>query len=307
MNKDQQLSHDLAHRLRLMDVLDRITQISLANENMGDVLRGVLDLVLEVFNADRAWFLYACDPDVPFWGVPMERTRPGWPGLAALGEKIAMNSDLSEIFSELLRINGTIQYLSLIHIYVVVLAVKPQQMQAVAIQLGQMLSARTIVLTIAAGIRIKDLAYWLGNQSQGFVLVRAMPNMPALVGAGITGIGLYSFPPEHFLTPEQKEKVISILGSVGQTVWVRGEDDMDAVTAISGSGPAYFFYFIEALEQAGKELGLPEPIARKLALETAFGAAKLAHESTEDPATLRARVTSKNGTTERALLSMRCV
>jgi pyrroline-5-carboxylate reductase len=187
---------------------------------------------------------------------------------------------------------------------VVVLAVKPQQMQAVAIQLGQMLSARTIVLTIAAGIRIKDLAYWLGNQSQGFVLVRAMPNMPALVGAGITGIGLYSFPPEHFLTPEQKEKVISILGSVGQTVWVRGEDDMDAVTAISGSGPAYFFYFIEALEQAGKELGLPEPIARKLALETAFGAAKLAHESTEDPATLRARVTSKNGTTERALLSM---
>jgi pyrroline-5-carboxylate reductase len=187
---------------------------------------------------------------------------------------------------------------------VVVLAVKPQQMQAAAIQLGQMLSARTIVLTIAAGIRIKDLAYWLGNQSQGFVLVRAMPNMPALVGAGITGIGLYSFPPEHFLTPEQKEKVISILGSVGQTVWVRGEDDMDAVTAISGSGPAYFFYFIEALEQAGKELGLPEPIARKLALETAFGAAKLAHESTEDPATLRARVTSKNGTTERALLSM---
>jgi pyrroline-5-carboxylate reductase len=187
---------------------------------------------------------------------------------------------------------------------VVVLAVKPQQMQAVAIQLGQMLSARTIVLTIAAGIRIKDLAYWLGNQSQGFVLVRAMPNMPALVGAGITGIGLYSFPPEHFLTPEQKEKVISILGSVGQTVWVRGEDDMDAVTAISGSGPAYFFYFIEALEQAGKELGLPEPIARKLALETAFGAAKLAHESTEDPVTLRARVTSKNGTTERALLSM---
>ena len=110
MNKDQQLPHDLVQRLRLMDVLDRITQISLANENMGDVLRGVLDFVLEVFNADRAWFLYPCDPDVPFWGVPMERTRPGWPGLAALGDKIAMNSEASEIFSELLRVNGTIQY-----------------------------------------------------------------------------------------------------------------------------------------------------------------------------------------------------
>jgi diguanylate cyclase (GGDEF)-like protein/PAS domain S-box-containing protein len=110
MNKDQQLPHDLVQRLRLMDVLDRITQISLANENMGDVLRGVLDFVLEVFNADRAWFLYPCDPDVSFWGVPMERTRPEWPGLAALGDKIAMNSDLSEIFSELLRVNGTIQY-----------------------------------------------------------------------------------------------------------------------------------------------------------------------------------------------------
>jgi diguanylate cyclase (GGDEF)-like protein/PAS domain S-box-containing protein len=110
MNKDQQLPHDLAHRLRLMDVLDRITQISLANENMGDVLRDVLDFVLEVFNADRAWFLYPCDPDVPFWGVPMERTRPEWPGLSVLGEKVAMNSDLSEIFSELLRVNGTIQY-----------------------------------------------------------------------------------------------------------------------------------------------------------------------------------------------------
>src|ERR1039457_7518219 len=110
MNKDQQPPYDLAHRLRLMDVLDRITQISLANENMGDVLRGVLDFVLEVFNADRAWFLYPCDPDVAFWGVPMERTRPGWPGLSVLGEKVAMNSDSSEIFSELLRVNGTIQY-----------------------------------------------------------------------------------------------------------------------------------------------------------------------------------------------------
>jgi pyrroline-5-carboxylate reductase len=185
---------------------------------------------------------------------------------------------------------------------VVVLAVKPQQMEAVAIQLGQMLSPRTIILTIAAGIRIKDLMYWVHNQSQGYVFVRAMPNTPALVGAGITG--LHSFPLKEMLTPQQLDQVETVMGAVGSFVWIRSEEDMDAVTAISGSGPAYFFYFIEALEQAGKELGLPEQTARKLAVETALGAAKLTHESTEDPATLRARVTSKNGTTERALLSM---
>ena len=185
---------------------------------------------------------------------------------------------------------------------VVVLAVKPQHMEAVAVQLGQMLSAGTIVLTIAAGIRIKNLAKWLGNQNKGFVLVRAMPNTPALVRAGIAG--LYSFPIKEMLPPQQLKQIETIMGAVGSFVWVRSEGDMDAVTAVSGSGPAYFFYFIEALEQAGKELGLPEKTARTLALETALGAAKLAHESTENPATLRARVTSKNGTTERALLSM---
>jgi pyrroline-5-carboxylate reductase len=187
---------------------------------------------------------------------------------------------------------------------IVVLAVKPQQVKAVAIQLGSQLSAGQIVLSIAAGIRLSDLAKWLGHMSTGYILVRAMPNTPALVGAGVTCIGLQSFPPKHFLTDDQKDKLEKIFGAVGSFVWVGGENDMDAVTAVSGSGPAYFFYFIEALEQAGKELGLPEQTAHQLALETALGAARLAHESTEDPATLRARVTSKNGTTERALLSM---
>jgi pyrroline-5-carboxylate reductase len=186
---------------------------------------------------------------------------------------------------------------------IIVFAVKPQQMQAIAVQLGPLLTGQ-IVLSIAAGIRLSDLARWLNVPNSNYVLVRAMPNTPALVGAGITCIGLYSFPPENFLTDEQKMNVDSILGAVGQTEWIRSEEDMDAVTAVSGSGPAYFFYFIEALEQAGKELGLSEKTARKLALETALGAAKLARESMEDPATLRTRVTSKNGTTERALLSM---
>lgn len=187
---------------------------------------------------------------------------------------------------------------------VIVLAVKPQQMQEVAKQLGGKLSRGQIVLSIAAGIRLRNLAQWLSHLSTGYILVRAMPNTPALVGAGITCIGLQSFPPEFFLSDDQKDKLKKIFEAIGSFVWVRGEDDMDAVTAVSGSGPAYFFYFIEALEQAAKELGLPEQTARQLALETALGAAKLAHESPEDAATLRARVTSKNGTTEKALLSM---
>lgn len=184
---------------------------------------------------------------------------------------------------------------------VVVLAVKPSQIKDVAVQLGSLLSGQ-IVLSIAAGIRLADLARWLSVPDSSYVLVRAMPNTPALVGAGIAG--LYSFPLKEMLTQQQLDQIETVMGAVGSFVWIRSEEEMDAVTAISGSGPAYFFYFIEALEQAGKELGLPEQTARKLALETALGAAKLAHESTEDAATLRARVTSKNGTTERALLSM---
>lgn len=180
---------------------------------------------------------------------------------------------------------------------VVVLAVKPQQLRAVAVQLGMFLSGQ-IVLSIAAGIRLLDLMRW--TERKGGVYVRAMPNTPALVGAGMTG--LCSHPP--MLEQQQLEHVETIMGAVGTFAWLRCEDDMDAVTAVSGSGPAYFFYFIEALEQAGKELGLSGQIARKLALETALGAARLACESGEAPSLLRARVTSRNGTTERALLSM---
>jgi pyrroline-5-carboxylate reductase len=190
---------------------------------------------------------------------------------------------------------------------IIVLAVKPQQMKEVAVQLGSQLSVGQIVLSIAAGIRLIDLARWLGHQNTrslgyqntGVVLVRAMPNTPALIGAGMTG--LYSF---QTLTDTQRERAETVMRAAGAFTWIHSEEDMDAVTAISGSGPAYFFYFIEALEQAGKELGLSEQTARKLALETALGAAKLAHESLETPATLRERVTSKNGTTERALLSL---
>lgn len=185
---------------------------------------------------------------------------------------------------------------------VIVLAVKPQQLKAVAVQLGSWLQTGQIILSIAAGIRLTTLMKWLGTGN--YTLVRAMPNTPALVGAGITGLCFYSFPSAQHLPENQRSQISSIMDSVGTSVWINSEDDMDAVTAISGSGPAYVFYFIEALAEAGVKLGLSKETAKKLALETFLGASKLAHESPEDPATLRARVTSKNGTTERALLSM---
>ncbi len=110
MKIEPQLPHNFAYRLRLLDVLDRVTQVSLASENMDDAMRGLLDLILEVFNADRAWFLYPCDPVAPSWKVPLERTRPEWPGLLTQGVDIPMDSVMSAIFSELLGAKGTIQY-----------------------------------------------------------------------------------------------------------------------------------------------------------------------------------------------------
>jgi pyrroline-5-carboxylate reductase len=183
----------------------------------------------------------------------------------------------------------------------IVLAVKPQQVREVAVGLGPLLS-RQVVLSIAAGIRLEDLARWLG--SRNCVLVRAMPNTPALIGAGITGLAYRSVPAKKRLPPRERKRVEAIMGAVGSVVWVRGEEELDAITAVSGSGPAYVFYFVEAIEQAANELGLSLEIARRLALETFSGAARLALSSADPVATLRQRVTSKGGTTERALASM---
>jgi len=177
---------------------------------------------------------------------------------------------------------------------VLVLAVKPQQLHEVASKLAPLLTSQ-LLISIAAGIRAVDIARWANSS----MVVRAMPNTPALIRSGVTG--LYALPA---VTEDQKHAAQSILTAVGSTLWLENEAMLDAVTAVSGSGPAYVFYFMEAMQQAARELGFSEADAKSLVLNTFLGATKLAESTDDDVATLRARVTSKNGTTERALLSM---
>lgn len=180
---------------------------------------------------------------------------------------------------------------------VVVLAVKPQAIEMVVNDLAEAIQHyRPLVISIAAGVREAHLRKWLGS---GVALIRAMPNTPAMLQAGATvlhaGVGI---------TQQQKSIAETILRSVGLTCWVKDEALMDAVTALSGSGPAYFFLVMEAMEQVGTELGLPAGTARLLTLQTALGAARMAMESSEGPATLRSYVTSPGGTTESALKTL---
>ena len=177
----------------------------------------------------------------------------------------------------------------------VVLAVKPQQMraaaQALALRLGDW--PGPVVLSIAAGIRLADLSRWLGGRPR---LVRAMPNTPALVGKGISGLFAAAT-----VDAQGRALAAAVLEAVGEQLWVDDEAMLDAVTGVSGSGPAYVFYFLEALEKAAQELGFAPPDARRLAYATFAGSVALAQASPADPAALRAQVTSKGGTTERAL------
>ncbi len=177
---------------------------------------------------------------------------------------------------------------------VVVLAVKPQQVPAVAREIAPALAGRPVlVISVAAGVTTASLARWLG---EGVAVVRAMPNTPALVGAGATA--LYA---TARVSRAQRERAEAVLRAVGLVLWVEEEALLDAVTALSGSGPAYCFLVMEAMEAAGRALGLEAEQARLLTLQTAYGAAKMALESEEPPETLRRRVTSPGGTTERAL------
>lgn len=174
---------------------------------------------------------------------------------------------------------------------IIVLAVKPQELHRVAESLKPALQHKPLIISVAAGIRASDLEQWLG-----VAVVRTMPNRPALNGCGMTG--MYA---SVNVNATQRELALQIMSAVGKAVWVEQESLIDAVTAVSGSGPAYFFLLMELLEAAGIERGLPQATARTLAIETAYGSGLMAREMTESPATLREQVTSKGGTTEAAL------
>lgn len=178
---------------------------------------------------------------------------------------------------------------------VLLLAVKPQQMHSALAPLAGRLD-RQLVVSIAAGLRMADISRWLGGHRR---LVRCMPNTPALIGAGVTGLVA-----DPSVDEAGRAAAEAVLAAVGEAVWIADEAQMDAVTALSGSGPAYVFHFIEALEAGGIGLGFDAATARSLAIGTVLGAARLAAQSEESPAVLRERVTSKGGTTEAALAQL---
>jgi pyrroline-5-carboxylate reductase len=176
----------------------------------------------------------------------------------------------------------------------VVLAVKPQILPALCQQVSQAVSNRKpLIISIAAGIQTSHLASWLGAET---AIIRTMPNTPAMVQAGTTV--LYA---NQAVSEEQRNLAESVMRAVGMTLWIQEETMMDSITALSGSGPAYFFLFMEAMIKAGVKLGLDEQSAKLLTLHTAFGAARMALESPDNPAILRDKVTSPNGTTAAAL------
>ncbi|AHL77201.1 pyrroline-5-carboxylate reductase [Stutzerimonas stutzeri] len=178
---------------------------------------------------------------------------------------------------------------------VVLLAVKPQMMQSVCRDLAALLQSNQLIVSIAAGITCASLQEWLGPQTPR-AIVRCMPNTPALLRQGVSGLFANAQ-----VSVEQKLQAEQLLSAVGLALWLDKEALIDAVTAVSGSGPAYFFLMIEAMTAAGERLGLPRDTAAQLTMHTALGAARMACESDVEAAELRRRVTSPNGTTEAAI------
>ena len=196
---------------------------------------------------------------------------------------------------ERLGVNATDTLTSVTLCDVIVLAIKPQQLPAMAKTLATILT-KQLVISIAAGIRLSDLSRWLGNYT---AIIRAMPNTPAQIQAGVTG--LYALPS---VSHAQIALANQVLSAAGATIWLDSEEKLDAVTAISGSGPAYVFYLIEALQEAALALGLNAEQAKQLSIATFKGASLLAEASNTPINTLREQVTSKGGTTEQGLLSL---
>jgi len=210
-------------------------------------------------------------------------TDPDQEKLDKLSQQYAVNTDINNL-NAIKNAN------------VIVLAVKPQVLKQVCELLKDSVSEKQpLIISIAAGIRSTDIDRWLGHNN---AIVRCMPNTPALIQAGATGL----FANRNTL-PEQKTIADDILRSAGLTLWVDKEEQLDAVTAVSGSGPAYFFLFLEAMQETGKQLGLDEETAGLLAKQTALGASRMALEGKDNTATLRAKVTSKGGTTAAAIAS----
>ena len=179
---------------------------------------------------------------------------------------------------------------------IVVLAVKPQILKGVAQSLADTVQAsQPLIVSVAAGIRCDSMDAWLGGNT---AIVRCMPNTPSLVQTGASGLFA-----NNKVTAEQKQQTEAILKTIGLALWVQQETELSAVTAVSGSGPAYYFYVMEAMAAAGEKLGLSPEVARELTLQTALGAAKMASQSDVDAAELRRRVTSPKGTTEQAIMS----
>ena len=180
---------------------------------------------------------------------------------------------------------------------VVILAVKPQVLQTVASSLKDVIQqSKPLVISVAAGVRTDSLQEWLGGEVP---VARIMPNTPALIGAGASGLFATAY-----VSPEQHDIAESIARAVGVAVWVQTEEQLDIVTALSGSGPAYFFLILEALQDSAEKLGLPAEAAQILAQQTALGAALMAIESSHSPAELRQNVTSPGGTTERGVATL---
>ena len=206
-----------------------------------------------------------------------------------------INPDTLKALAENLNVNTTASNDAVINeADVIVLAVKPQVLSSVAKSIAALIQQKKpLVVSIAAGISQQSLSQWLGAD---IAIVRCMPNTPALVLTGATALHANAN-----VTAEQRNLAENIMRSVGIALWVKDESELDAVTAVSGSGPAYYFMLMEAMEKAALELGLSESIARLLVQQTALGAAKIALESSESPEQLRRRVTSPGGTTQRAI------
>ncbi len=206
-----------------------------------------------------------------------------------------INPDTLKALAQNLNVNTSTSNDTVINeVDVVVLAVKPQTLSSVAKSAAALIQQKkSLVVSIAAGINQHSLSQWLGADT---AIVRCMPNTPALVLTGATALHANTK-----VTVEQRNLAENILRSVGIALWVKDESELDAVTAVSGSGPAYYFLLMEAMEKAALELGLSEVTARLLVQQTALGAAKIALESSESPEQLRKRVTSPGGTTQRAI------